>query len=129
MSSLRLVSLVSGLYDVVLGLSLLVAARPMAALFGVPAPQPPVFGDTNGLFLLGIGIGYWFAFRDPVTWRPYLWLMGPGLKGAGAAIFLADHFARHSPASFLAFAVTDGTLAVWTLWALLRSRGGVVTPN
>jgi hypothetical protein len=122
LSSLRLVSLVSGLYDTALGLALLVAAAPLAALFGTPPPQPPVFGDTNGLFLLCIGIGYWLPFRDPERWRAYLWLMGPWLKGAGAAIFLVDHLVRQSPPAFLLFALTDGTLAAWTLWALVRTR-------
>lgn len=122
MSSLRLVALVSGLYDVVLGVGLLAAAGPMAALFGVPPPQPAVFGDTNGLFLLGIGLGYWLPWRDPERWRAYLWLMGPFLKGAGATIFLVDHVVRQSPDAFLLFAVTDGSLAVWSLWALLARR-------
>jgi hypothetical protein len=44
--------------------------------------------------------------------------MGPGLKGAGAVAFLLDYLIRHSPASFLLFAVSDGTLALLTLWAL-----------
>ena len=122
LSSLRLVSLVSGLYDVALGLTLLTAAGPMSALFGVPPPQPAVFGDTNGLFLLCIGLGYWLPWSDPQRWRAYLWLMGPLLKGAGTAIFVVDHFTRQSPDAFLLFVVTDGSLAVWTLWALLRTR-------
>jgi len=37
-------------------------------------------------------------------------------------LFVADHLLRGSPASFLAFAAADGTLAVWTLWALIRSQ-------
>lgn len=117
----------SGFYDVALGLVLLTAAGALSALFGVPPPQPAVFGDTNGLFLLCIGLGYWLPWRDPERWRAYLWLMGPLLKGAGAAIFLVDHVARQSPTAFLGFAVTDGSLAVWTLWALLRTRGAAAS--
>ena len=41
------------------------------------------------------------------------------LKGAGAVLFLFDYFARHSPASFLIFAASDGTLALITLQALM----------
>jgi len=122
LSSLRLVALVCGVYDILLGLGLLAAAGPMAALFGVPPPQPAVFGDTNGLFLVCIGLGYSLPWRDPGRWRAYLWLMGPLLKGAGAAIFVVDHFTRQSPDAFLLFVVTDGSLALWTLWALLRTR-------
>ena len=59
--------------------------------------------------------------------------MGPGLKGAGAVAFLADYFVRHSPASFLLFAASDGILAVLTLAALAGShvdaRSGATVNN
>ena len=66
--------------------------------------------------------GYYFPWRDPARYRGYLWVMGPMLKGAGAAAFLLDYLFRGSPASFLLFAASDGTLALLTLWALLRQR-------
>jgi hypothetical protein len=48
--------------------------------------------------------------------------MGPGLKGAGAALFLADYVIRHSPRSFLLFAASDAVLAIVTLVGLLATR-------
>jgi hypothetical protein len=119
---LRLVALVSGLYDTVVGALLLLAAPQLATLFGSRAIEPAIFGDTNGLFLVCVGLGYWLPWRDPERWRAYLWLMGPVLKFGGAALFLRDYWLRGSPASFLVFAFTDGALAAWTLWALLRER-------
>ena len=115
-------SAISGVYDGAVGLFLLVAADRMASLFGVAPAQPRIFSDLNGLFLLAVGIGYYFPFRDPVGARWYLGVMGPLLKGAGAATFLLDYFFRHSPASFVLFAASDGALALLTLAALLRSR-------
>ena len=56
-------------------------------------------------------------WRDPARHRGYMWVMGPLLKGAGAAAFLLDYAFRGSPASFLLFAASDGTLALLTLWA------------
>ena len=94
----------------------------MASLFGVAPAQPPIFSDLNGLFLLAVGAGYYFPYRDPLGARWYLWLMGPLLKGAGAATFLLDYLVRNSPPSFLLFAASDGALAVLTLMALLQSR-------
>jgi ribosomal protein L3 glutamine methyltransferase len=38
-------------------------------------------------------------------------------KGLGAALFLLDHFVHGSPASFLLFGLTDGSLAVLTAMA------------
>jgi hypothetical protein len=119
---LRSIAAISGLYDAAVGLFLVLAADRMAALFGVPPVHPPIFADLNGLFLIAVGVGYYWPWRDPHGARWYLWVMGPGLKGAGAAAFLLDYFVRRqSPASFLLFAASDGTLAVLTLVALARA--------
>jgi hypothetical protein len=128
-SFVRAIAAVSGIYDGAVGLFLLLAADRFAALFGVAPAQPPIFSDLNGLFLLAVGIGYYWPYRDPVGARWYLWVMGPGLKGAGAAAFLADYVLRHSPASFLLFAASDGTLAVLTLAALAGSRNTPAPPR
>jgi hypothetical protein len=119
---LRLIAAVSGVYDAAVGLFLLLAADQLAAIFAVAPAQPRIFSDLNGLFLLFVGVGYYFPYRDPVGGRWYMWVMGPGLKGAGCAVFLADYFVRNSPKSFLLFAASDGILALLTLAALLRNR-------
>ena len=113
---------VSGVYDVAVGLVLLLAADWFASLFGVAPASPRIFSDLNALFLLAVGAGYYWPYRDPVGARWYLWVMGPGLKGAGAIAFLADYYFRGSPASFLLFAASDGMLALLTLAALAGSR-------
>jgi hypothetical protein len=119
---LRPIAAVSGIYDAAVGLFLLLSADRLATLFGVPPAQPPIFSDLNGLFLVAVGIGYYVPYRDPAGARWYLWVMSVGLKGAGAALFLADYFFRHSPKSFLLFAASDGVIAVVTLFALLATR-------
>jgi hypothetical protein len=115
------VAAVSGLYDVALGTVLLAGRGLLAAIFALPAPVPPIHADLNGLFLLAVGLGYVLPFRSPDRYRGYLWVMGPFLKGFGCLAFLADHVVRHSPPAYLAFAATDGALAILTLWVLLRS--------
>jgi hypothetical protein len=116
------VALLSGLYDIVVGAFLLLAADRLASIFGVPPATPPIFSDLNGLFLLAVGAGYALPWREPDRYRGYLWVMGPFLKGAGAAAFLLDYALRGSSSSFLLFAASDGLLALVTLWALLRTR-------
>ena len=111
---------ISGLYDIVVGAFLLLAPGVMATMFGVTLPHPRIFSDLNGIFLLAVGIGYYLPWREPQRHRGYRWVMGPGLKGAGALAFVLDYLYRGSPASFLLFAASDGTLAVLTLYALLR---------
>ena len=70
-----------------------------------------------------IAAGYLIPYREPESagGRAYLWIMGPLLKGAGAAAFVLDYLVRQSPRSFLLFAVSDGTLALLTLAALVTS--------
>jgi hypothetical protein len=119
---------VSGVYDGVVGLVLLLAAGWFASMFGVPPAQPRIFSDLNALFLLAVAAGYYWPYRDPAGARWYMWVMGVGLKGAGAAVFLADYFFRHSPASFLLFAASDGMLAALTWLALLSTPVNSSTP-
>ena len=121
---LSTIAAISGLYDFIVGAFLLLAADRFASLFGVAPASPPIFSDLNGLFLLAVGAGYYLPWREPDKYRGYLWVMGPGLKGAGAAAFLLDYTFRASPPSFLLFAASDGVLAVATLLALVRSRSG-----
>jgi hypothetical protein len=119
---LRVIAAISGLYDCIVGAFLLSASDRLAALFGVQPASPPIFSELLGLFLVTVGTGYYLPWRDPQLYRGYLWLMGPVLKGAGAAAFLLDYFLRGSPASFLLFAASDGLLAVVTLGALVRTH-------
>jgi hypothetical protein len=121
---LRLIAAVSGIYDAVVGVTMLLGRPLLSQLFDVPLPQPPIHADLNGIFLLAVAAGYAIPFRNPASpaGRTYLWVMGPLLKGAGALAFVLDHMARGSPQSFLLFAASDGALALWTLWALIASR-------
>jgi hypothetical protein len=116
---LATVAAISGLYDFVVGAFLLLAPGSLAALFGVSLATPRIFSDLNAIFLLAIGLGYYLPWREPERYRGYMWVMGPVLKGAGAAVFVVDYLYRGSPASFLLFAASDGALAVLTLYALL----------
>jgi hypothetical protein len=116
---LSVVASISLVYDLTAGLVLLAATDSMAAWFGAPVPNPILHAKLNGLFLIAVGLGYAPAIRQPQLHRPYLWIFGPLLKGAGAATFVIDHVMNGSPAAFLLFAVSDGALAAWTLIALL----------
>jgi len=118
----RAVAAASGIYDGLVGIMMLAGRPLMALIFSVALPQPPIHADLNGIFLLSIAGGYLIPYREPDSrgGRLYLWVMGPVLKGSGAAAFVIDYLVRHSPASFLLFAVSDGAMALLTLWALTR---------
>lgn len=119
---LRYIAAVSGLYDLGLALALTVGRAWLADIFGVAMPVPPIHADLNALFAAAIGIGYLLPWRAPARYRPYLWIMGPILKGGGAVLFVADVALRGSPPAYLLFAGTDGALALITCWALMATR-------
>lgn len=125
MTARRLQSVVAGVslvYDLTIGLVLLAATDWFASLFGVVVPEPRLFVTLTGLFLVCVGLGYAQPMRDPERHRAYLWIFGPGLKGAGAAVFVWERLVNGAPASYLLFAATDGALAIATLWALTVNR-------
>ena len=120
---LQVVAAVSLAYDALVGVMMLAGRPLLAQLFGVPLPVPPIHADLNGIFLLAVAAGYLIPYREPDSTggRLYMWVMGPLLKGGGALVFILDYVLRHSPASFLLFAVSDGAMAALTLWALISS--------
>jgi hypothetical protein len=119
--SLRALALLSGVYDLLLGLPMLLAAPQVARLFGAPEPVPVVNAWLNGVFALALAVGYFWAARDVEARRGYLWAAGVFAKGLGAGVFVLDRLLNGSPPAFLVFAATDGTLAALTLWLLLRT--------
>ena len=123
MNRCRAIAAVSGIYDASVGVVMLTGRPILARLFAVSLPTPPIHADLNGIFLLAIAAGYLIPYRNPQSsgGRAYLWIMGPLLKGAGAVAFVLDYVMRDSPRSFLLFAVSDGTLALLTLAALVTS--------
>jgi hypothetical protein len=118
--ALRTLALVSGVYDLALAVPMLLVAPQLAAAMGAPPPVPLINAQLNGVFTLSLAAGYFWAARDVEARRGYLWVAGVLAKGLGAALFVLDHFQHGSPASFLLFAVTDGSLAVLTAILLRR---------
>ena len=120
--SLRFLAWLGGVYDLALSAPMLLAPELTARLFGAPQPVPVLNAQLNGLFTLTLALGYFWCAADVDSRRGYLWVAGVFVKIAGALLFIGDHFLRGSPASFLLFAATDGTIGVVTLVALLSSR-------
>ena len=119
--ALRTLALVSGVYDLLLAVPMLLIAPQVAAMMGAPPPVPLINAQLNGVFTLSLAAGYFWAARDVEARRGYMWVAGVVAKGLGAALFVLDHFQHGSPSSFLLFAVTDGSLAVLTAILLRRS--------
>jgi hypothetical protein len=113
--TLRAFAILSGLYDLAIGIAMLFGAREMAQYFGAPPPVPVLNAQLNGVFALTLALGYFWCAGDPRTRRGYLWVAGVFAKALGAGLFVWDHYTQGSPQSFLVFAATDGTLAFLTM--------------
>jgi hypothetical protein len=118
--TLKTLAWLSGVYDLLLAVPMLLAPGLTARLFGAPTPVPVLNAQLNGVFALALSAGYFWAARDVEARRGYLWVAGVLAKGLGAGLFVVDHLTQGSPNSFLLFAATDGTLAALTLALLLR---------
>jgi hypothetical protein len=118
--SLRALALVSGIYDLLLAVPMLLLAPAMARIFGAPEPVPLLNAQLNGVFTLSLAAGYFWAAGDAQGRRGYFWVAGVLAKGLGASLFVLDHVTQGSPTAFLLFAATDGSLALVTLGLLLR---------
>ena len=116
---LRIVIAISLLYDFAIGAGFFFFASNIAIFFKSPSPSPPIIANLLGLFALTAAFCYILPFINPSRWKNLLWLLGPFLKGTGAIVFIADHFFRGSPSSYLIFAFADGFLALWTAVILL----------
>lgn len=121
--NLKTLAVVSAVYDLALAAGMLFAAPLVAGLMGAPPPVPLLNAQLNGLFTLSLGVGYFWALRDAVRLRGYLWIFNVLAKGLGAALILLDQFTQGSPRTFLLLVATDGTLALATVWLLTRQRG------
>lgn len=118
---LSTVAAISGLYDFVAGALLLLGRDYITPLTGIDTAGPPLFAHLNALFLMAVGIGYVLPWREPERYRGYLWVMGPGLKGAGAALFVYEYVRLAAPPSVLLFAASDALVAGMTIFALMSA--------
>src|SRR5438270_13781361 len=89
MTRVRCIAAVSGIYDGLIGVTMLAGRPLLARIFAVALPTPPIHADLNGIFLLAIAAGYLIPYHEPDSrgGRAYLWVMGPLLKGTGAVVF------------------------------------------
>ena len=124
---LRTVAAISFVYDLSAGLTLLLLRGPAVSLLPALAAlltPSPLLANLLGLFLTCVGVGYLLPYRQPQTYRSYLWIFGVALKTAGAIAFMLDYWTRSGAGLMLFFAACDGAVAALTFAALVSGRGG-----
>jgi hypothetical protein len=122
---LRVYQWLAGLCDVTTGLFLICAPRFTLSLMGVhQTPNPIEFTSFIGVFVLSVGLAYFYAARLPMNviqaarWQTVWWLTA--LSRTLVALFLAWKIVSgHLEMAWLSVALTDGVLAGFQ-WTGLR---------
>lgn len=109
--------MILAIYDIVLGIAYLIAFPAMFAAYGVPLPNHPAYVQFGAAFVVIIGIGFWFAAREPVRNRDILKL-GFLSKIAYSGIVLGYWFRGMMPGMWVPFAWIDLLMAIGLVAAL-----------
>jgi hypothetical protein len=116
----------AGSGDAATGFLLMVTPGWTLKLMGIQQlPQPIAFAGFVGVFVLGVGLAYFYAARLPLNarnaprWQTVWWLTA--LIRSLVAVFIAwQILAGRMEKAWLTVAVTDGLLAVFQWTGLIR---------
>jgi len=111
----------AGMSDTCTGLLLVFAPAWTFSLMQIKQAPPPVFGGYIGVFVLGVGLSYFYAVRKPLTresaatWET-VWIFTALSRSLVAGFLGWKIFAGHLEPAWLTVAFTDMVLAAiqWT---------------
>ncbi len=124
--ALGLSFLLGALVDGAFGLAILLAQESLAPVLHVTLPEPRVYLDLCGLFLVALGGIYLLVWREPRRLAPVA-AVAILLRYGGLALFAVDVLLRRADLFFLGIALVDGALATLHL-VLLRAAAGGLAP-
>lgn len=108
MSGWKAFFIVAAVFNLALGLPLLVVPEVMASVLGLAVPTDPLFHRLSGLLVLCFGGVYWFLGQDSARYRPLVWL---GVAGKGGVVVLLTQAWLAGSVPLLAYALALGDLA------------------
>lgn len=112
---------IAALFNLTVGLPLLLAPAAFYASLGQPPPPDILSSQTAGLLIAVFGIGYAMVARDPVANRPILWLGVIGKTPLPLIVWLNVQAGR-APMSSFWLTLGDLLFAGLFLTYLLRTR-------
>jgi hypothetical protein len=121
MRAWKAVFAVAALFNLAVGLPLLIAPAAFYAALGQPPPPDILSSQTAGLLIAVFGVGYGLVARDPVANRGILWLGVIGKTPLPLIVWLNVQAGR-APMSGFVLALGDLVFAALFLTYLLRSR-------
>jgi hypothetical protein len=118
---LRLLAIAATVVNVMFGLGVEVTRGGVFSRIGLPSPLP-FYSDLLAVFLIGTGLAFIPAVRDPRPYRLYLWVVGAGVKLVVASLFLRVWIMGLTPWSILVGVIVDGGLGVGFAYCLLKGK-------
>lgn len=121
---LRVVFIIAGVYDVVLGLTLLFGRDIMVGLFNVVPPSPYLIAQTCGLFLVTVGYLLLYAANAPETYA-FVGLGSAFVRlSFGVLVSLSIMTGNPPDVLYILFGLTDSLTGLLLLSALVVSHVG-----
>lgn len=119
---LRASMIVGATYDILVGLIIVAALRPLSTITPIPFPDEPFYARMQGVLLIGLGIFYAFAAHDlernlrNVAGAIAIRLIGGGYLFAYTALGDISWF-------FYLFGISDVLFGAWHYVLLRKERG------
>jgi len=119
--------IVGATYDIIVGVIIVTALRPLSTITPIPFPDEPFYARMQGVLLLGLGIFYAFAAHDlernlrNVAGAIAIRLIGGGYLIAYTALGDISWF-------FYLFGIGDVLFGAWHYVLLRRERGVFFLP-
>lgn len=118
---LRLLAIAATVVNVMFGLA--VGATRGAVFYRIGLPSPlPFYADILAVFLVGTGLAFIPAVRDPRPYRVYLWVVGAGVKLVVAGLFLRVWILGLTGWAILIGVIVDGAIGAGFVYGLLREK-------
>ena len=111
----RLVFAVAALFNLAVGLPMLLAPEVLLPAIGQPAPADLLITRLAALLIVVLGIGYGMVWRDPVANRSILWL---GVLGKAPIPLLVWQSGGAAALASSTFVLSLGDLAFAALFLL-----------
>jgi hypothetical protein len=118
---LRLLAIAATVVNVMFGLAVGATRGGIFSQVGLPSPLP-FYGDILALFLVGTGLAFIPAVRNPQPHRFYLWTVGAGVKLVVAGLFLRVWILGLTPWSILIGVIVDGGIGAGFVYGLLKEK-------
>ena len=118
---LRLLAIAATVVNVMFGLAVASTSGAIFTQVGLPSPLP-FYSNIFAVFLVGTGLAFIPAVRNPEPYRFYLWIVGAAVKLIVAGLFLRVWIMGLTPWSILVGVIVDGGIGAGFVYCLLKGK-------